>query len=182
MKRKGKPTELGAALDGVMRRLDRKNGGAYTAARVMLAWDRTAGEGIAKHTTGAHLRDGVLIVYVDNNSWATQYTAMAEHYRTLVNEDLGEDLVSAVRFIVSRKVAEQHKLRQAEADLDEFYRESEVPSVGLTRNELAQIESSVAEIPDEELREAVLRATVKDLEWKKGLAARNWSQERREGL
>jgi hypothetical protein len=47
---------------------------------------------------------------------------------------------------------------------------------------MAQIESSVAEIPDAELREAVLRATVKDMEWKKGLAAKNESQERPQGF
>jgi len=182
MRRHGRQTGLGSALDGVMRRLDRKSGGAYTAARVMLAWERVAGEGIAKHTTGAHLRDGVLIVYVDNNTWATQYTAMAEQYRTSINKELGEDLVSSLRFIVSRKVAEEHRLRWAEAATEEFYHEDDVPSIPLTSNEMAQIESSVADIPDSELREAVLRATVKDLEWKKGLAARNSSQERRQSL
>lgn len=178
MRRQGRQTELGPALDGVMRRLDRKSGGAYTSARVILAWDRLAGEGIAKHTTGAHLRDGVLVVYVDNNTWATQYTAMAEQYRTSVNKELGEELVSSLRFTVSRKVADEHKLQRAEADLEEFYREDDVPPIPLTPLERAQIESSVAEIPDVELREAVLRATVKDLEWKKGLAMRNEAQER----
>ena len=182
MSRHGKQTALGPALDGVMRRLDRKSGGAYTSARVNLAWDRVAGEGIAKHTTGAHLREGVLIVFVDNNSWATQYTAMAEQYRTSINKELGEELVSSLRFTVSRKVADSHKLQRAEAELDEFYREDDVPSIPLTQVEMAQIESSVAEIPDAELREAVLRATVKDIEWKKGLAARNESQERPQGF
>jgi hypothetical protein len=165
-----------------MRRLDRKSGGSYTAARVMLAWDRVAGEGIAKHTTGAHLRDGVLIVYVDNNTWATQYTAMAEQYRTSINKELGEELVSSLRFTVSRKVADAHRLQKAEVELEEFYREDDVPPVPLTSTERAQIESSVADIPDVELREAVLRATVKDMEWKKGLAVRNAAQERPQGV
>jgi hypothetical protein len=181
MRQKGKQTGLGSALDVELRRLDRKNGGAYTAARVMLAWDRVAGEGIARHTTGAHLRDGVLIVYVDSNTWATQYTAMAEQYRRSINSNLGEDLVSTLRFVVSRKVHEEHRLKRVQADLEEFYRQDDVPSVPLTPVERAQVESSVAEIPDAGLREAVLRATVRDLEWKKGLATRNESQERREG-
>lgn len=182
MTRRGRQTGLGPALDGELRRLDRKSGGAYTAARVMLAWDRIAGQGIARHTTGAHLREGVLVVYVDSNTWATEYTAMAEKYRASINEDLGEDLVSGLRFIVSRKVHDEHRLLRAEAELDDFYREDEVPSVPLTPVELAQVEASVADIPDRELREAVLRATVKDLEWKKGLAMRNESQERRGSL
>jgi hypothetical protein len=182
MRKQGRQTGLNRALDGVIRRLDRKSGGAYTAARVMLAWERIAGDGIAKHTTGAHLRDGVLVVFVDNNAWATQYTAMAEQYRTSINEELGENLVTSLRFIVSRKVAEEHRLKREEVETEEFYREDDVPSVPLSGNEMAQIESSVGEIPDAELREAVLRATVKDLEWKKGLALRNAPQERRESL
>ena len=182
MRRQGRQTNLGPALDGLMRRLDRKNGGAYTSARVLLSWDRVSGEGIAKHTTGAHLRDGVLVVYVDNNSWATQYTAMAEQFRISINKELGEDLVSALRFTVSRKVSDAHKLRRAEVELQEFYREDDVPSVPLSDLERAQIEASVAEIHDAELREAVLRATVADLEWKKGLSARNEAQARRESV
>jgi hypothetical protein len=182
VKRHGRQTDLGPALDGVLRRLDRKSGGAYTSARVLFAWDRVAGEGIAKHTTGAHLRDGVLVVYVDNNTWATQYTAMAERYRVSVNTELGEELVSSLRFVVSRKVADAHKLHRAEAELEDFYREDDVPSVPLTPTERAQVESSVAEIPDAELREAVLRATVKDLEWKKGLAIKNEAQEPLQGV
>ena len=173
MRKHGRQTGLGQALDGIVRRLDRKGKGAYTNARVGSAWMDVVGPMVAGHTTGAHLREGTLVVFVDSPIWATELTAMAEQYRSSVNERMGENLVSAVRFTVSRKVQEEHRLQRHEAETDEFYREADVESVSLTENELAQIKSSIADIPDEELREAVLRATVRDMEWKKGLAGQN---------
>jgi hypothetical protein len=83
-----------------------------------------------------------------------------------------------MRFIVSRKVADEHKLKSAERDTENFYRADDVEPIPLSARELEQVRSSVGDIPDEELREAVLKATVKDLEWKKGLAAMNGPQER----
>jgi len=53
--------------------------------------------------------------------------------------------------------------------------------VPLSENERAQIEASASSIPDAKLREAVVRATVSDLEWKKGIAARNAREAAREG-
>jgi hypothetical protein len=176
MSRRGRQTDLSPALDAVIRRLDRKNHGGFTAARVMTAWGRAATGMVAGHTTGVHLRDGVLIVYVDGNSWATHFAAAAEQYRVAVNAELGEELVEAVRFVVSRKVADEHKLRKAEEETEEFYAKDEVDPIPLTDVELSQIQASVAEIPDEGLRQAVYRATVKDLEWKKGLQSQNGPQ------
>jgi hypothetical protein len=128
------------------------------------------------------MRDGTLIVYVDNAAWATELSAMAERYRTAINERLGKELVRGIRFTVSRKVVEQHRIVAAEQDHDDFYKEDDVPSVPLTAAELSQLVASVETIPDEELREAVLRATVRDLEWKRGIAARNSREEPRERL
>jgi len=182
MKRFGKQTRLGTALDATLRRLDRKGRGASASARALMAWQAVASGVMSAHTTGAHLREGVLIVYVDGNSWATHFSAMSEQYRKAVNEALGQELVSGVRFIVSRKVADEHRLRQAEEETEEFYGEDIAQPVPLNEIELAQIRASVAEIPDAELREAVLRATVKDLEWKKGGSAGNGPPERPEDV
>ena len=182
MKRFGKQTQLGPALDATLRRLDRKGRGASTSARVLMAWQVVANGVISAHTTGAHLREGVLIVYVDGNSWATHFSAMSEQYRKALNEALGQELVSGLRFIVSRKVSDEHRLRHAEEETEEFYREDSAPPVPLSETELAQVRASVAEIPDAELREAVLRATVKDLEWKKGISTGSVSPERRQDV
>ena len=96
---------------------------------------------------------------------------LAEQYRVAVNKELGEELVSEVRFIVSRKVAEEHKLHRAEEQSRGVLRRRHTwPQFPLSESRWTD-RASVAEIPDEELREAVFRATVKDLEWKKGLSS-----------
>jgi hypothetical protein len=182
MSRRGRQIDLGAALDSAVRRLDKTGRTASTSARVLLAWNRVADGVVSSHTTGAHLREGVLIVYVDGNSWATHFTAMSEQYRSALNEAVGQDLVSGMRFVVSRKVSDQHRLRRSEEETEEFYQEDAVNPVPLSDDELAQVRASVAEIPDDELREAVLRATVKDLEWKKALSAERGLPGAREGF
>ena len=176
-----KHTDLGSALERIVGKLDRKSGGVYTSARVSCLWDEAAGPVVAKHTTGAHLRDGALIVYVDASAWAMELAAMAETYRNLINSELGKETVREIRFTVSRKVIEGIRLSDAETALGEFYREDDVPSVALTDTERAQVEASASVIPDEALREAAVSATVKDLEWKKGIATRNSREKAREG-
>jgi hypothetical protein len=136
---------------------------------------------VANHTTGAHLRDGILVVHVDGNSWATHFAASSEQYREAVNKELGEELVSGIRFTVSKRAARESDCRNVHSAGDESMQDEAVP-VPLTDTELAQITASVDRIPDAELRTAVLRATVKDLEWKKGRAARNGASAPREGL
>ena len=83
------------------------------------------------------------MVYVDNHVWATEYTAMAEHYRAAINKELGEELVTGVRFVVSRKVAEEQRTRQAEEVGERVLPEDDVSPVPLSDVELAQLKSSV---------------------------------------
>ena len=181
MKRAGRQTALTSALDGVVARLDQRSGGAYTQARISSIWNDLAGPPVAAHTTGAFMRQGALVIYVDSPIWATELTAMSEQYRVAINQRLGEELVREVRFSVSKKVKEQQGLKEEAEKLDEFYERDVVESVPLTEAEIAQVKSSVAVIRDEELREAVLRATVRDMEWKRGIAARNAREAAPEG-
>ncbi len=180
MTRKGKERPLGQGLSQIINRLDRKSGGAYTQARIGILWQELAGPMVTAHTTGAHLRDGTLVIYVDGPAWATELTAMSETYRRRINEELGKNVVRTIRFTVSRKVAEEFRLKRTELELEEFYLQDVVDSVPLTKTERAQVEASTEIIPDGELREAALRATVADLEWKKGLAARKARETARE--
>lgn len=161
MKKTGRQIHLQGALASLVGRLDRRGRGAYQAARVAHAWNRVSTGIAATHTAGAHLRDGTLHVYVDGNSWAALLSASAEQYRRAVNEELGEELVKALRFTVSRGEFAAARVSEPAEDEEE---PNESPSVPLTEVEKAQIEASVAKIPDEELREAVFRATVRNLE------------------
>jgi hypothetical protein len=182
MKRQGRSTQLGVSLQSVLGRLDKKNASGAASAKAGAAWLSIVGPSVQGHTTGAYMREGTLVVYVDSPAWATELTAMSERYRGAINEEIGQELVREIRFSVSRKVAEQHRIVAEEDKQADFYREDDVPSVALTPAELAQVVSSVESIPDPELREVVLRATVKDLEWKRGIAAHNSREEPRESL
>lgn len=181
MSRKGKAHPLGQGLSQLIGRLDRKSGGGYTQARVGILWQELAGPMVTNHTTGAHLRDGTLVIYVDGPAWATELTAMSETYRIRMNEELGKNVVRTIRFTVSRKVAEEFRLKRTELEDEEFYLQDVVDSVPLTKTEREQVEASTESIPDEGLREAAVRATVADLEWKKGLAARKARETARQG-
>jgi hypothetical protein len=179
--RRKKGVDLGSELDRLAKGLNRRGGGGLVQARVMDAWAEVAGHSVLAHTTGAHLREGELVIHVDSPVWATELSALSENYRGAVNEKLGKEMVRAVRFSVSRKVAQQRAESQRESEAEASYREDDVPSVPLTDNERAQIEASVSGIGDSELREAVLRATVADLEWKKGIKAAKSREAAREG-
>lgn len=181
MSRRGSVRPLGQGLESLVGRLDRKTGGAYTQARIGILWQQLAGPMVTSHTTGAHLRDGTLVIYVDGPAWATELTAMSETYRKAINTELGKKAVNNIKFTVSRKVAEEFRLRQTELDDEEFYLQDVVDSVSLSETERAQVEASTECIPDAELREAAVRATVADLEWKKGLAARKAREAARGG-
>ena len=179
--RRGKVSSLENGLTSLMRKMDSRSGGAFTQARIGMLWQEIAGPQVMSHTTGAHLRDGVLVVYVDGPAWATELTAMAEVYRKALNKELGKNLVRKMMFTVSRKVAEEFRLRTSETADKEFYTQDVVDSIPLTETERAQVVASAQSIPDEELRTAAVRATIKDLEWKKGLAERNSREAARQG-
>jgi hypothetical protein len=169
--RRERETPLADALAAYVRKLDR-GGGHLVAARVTEAWPRAAGHDIARHTAGVFLREGELVVYVDSSVWATELTALGEQLRKSLNETLGQELVRTIRFTVSRKVHEERQRERAEQETEDFYAEDLVEPVPLTDAEIEQVGRSAAVIKDESLREAAIRATVKDLEWKRGLERR----------
>jgi len=120
-------------------------------------------------------------VYVDGPAWATELTAMGEVYRLALNKELGKNLIRKMMFTVSRKVAEEHRIHTTESKDREFYTQDIVESVALTDTERAQVIASAQSIPDDELRTAAIRATIKDLEWKKGIANRVSRETARDG-
>jgi hypothetical protein len=169
-RRKGRSGQIGPALDRLVGRLDRNSGGGYLQTRAAQAWEKIAGKAVTAHTAGAHIRDGKeMVVHVDSPLWATELSALSEHYRRSVNQELGQDLVKSVRFTVSRNVQREQKVLQ-ELVGEEATRTAQgsAEPVPLTQGELAQVEMSVAAIRDEELREAVQKATIADLQYKKG--------------
>ena len=162
---------LGDALYGYLGRVDTHGNLART--RVADIWADAVGPEIAKHTSDIYLRESELVVYVDSPVWATELTALSARLAENVNARLGQELVGSMRFTVSRKVSEQREREaRTEADAD-FYEEDEVEVEPLDQGEVEQVRQSASAIRSPELREAVIRATVKDLEWKRALAKRD---------
>ncbi len=139
-------------------------------------WPEAVGAEIARHTAGLHVREGELVVYVDSPVWATELSALSAKLVSSLNECLGQDLVSSIRFSVSKKVSEQRSREAVEQEDEAFYDEDKVQSRPLPQDEIEQIRQSAAAIRNPDLRETVIRATIKDLEWKRGLEQRDAEQ------
>jgi predicted nucleic acid-binding Zn ribbon protein len=94
------PERLGPTVDKVARRL-----GAPTAAALsglFGRWDEIVGEAIAAHAQPSALRDGRLIVTVDETAWAAQLRYMGEELVSRCCEVLGPDAVRRIEIRVGR--------------------------------------------------------------------------------
>ena len=157
---------------GFLAKMDR-TGEARERARVVQAWRLVAGPEVYSHARGFALRDGELLVFVDNHTWAQELSAMAEHYRAALGMALGKETVTTLRFAVSKKVREDMAVESDQArETEEFRRETvaAVPASELERDQIAMMASG---IHNDRIREAVVSAAIAHLEWRKGIEARN---------
>lgn len=173
---------LGQALQSLADRLDSRSGGRLSQTQAARAWETVSGKAVAAHTTGFFIRDGEAVVYVDNNVWATELSALSGLYMQKINEILGQETVKSMRFVVSRKVSEDKAFETAEQELVRDPREDMTETVPLSDAEMAQIRAAAAVVKDTDLREAAVRATKADLEWKKGQEANKNREKARDGL
>ncbi len=173
---RGRQVRLGNAMRTLLRRMDKT--GRLGEARAVEEWHRVAGPQIGGHTFGAALRSGELLVSVDSAGWATELAAMSETLRGRINEAIGKETVRSIRFTVGRRVQEERERESIERTSARRYGGERVEPVALTAKERETVERSVSVIEEESLRTAALRATVADLEWKKGLEQRNAAQGR----
>lgn len=173
--RSGRMIRVGEAVRSLMRARDR--GGGLLQARAAEVWEDVVGPEIAHHTVGMSVRAGELNVHVDSHSWAAQLNLMSEELRDRVNSALGENAVRTIRFTVSRAVDDARVRKAAERDAGRRYGGEYVDPVPLTEAELREIEQEASVIEDEGLREAAIRARVRDREVKKGRGAPSAAQE-----
>jgi hypothetical protein len=159
----------------LMSRLDR-TGEGFERAKAVTAWRDAAGPEVAAHARGFALREGELLVFVDSSVWANELSALSEHYRTAVNERIGKETVRAVRFTVSKAVAQERWWEAAESRSADERDAERVQPVAATETERGQIRMMASAIHDEKVREAVIAAAICDLEWRKGIEARNAAQ------
>ncbi|MBE0416330.1 MAG: DUF721 domain-containing protein [Coriobacteriia bacterium] len=172
--RRGRMVRVGEAMRSLIRSSDRAGG--LLKARATEVWAEVVGPDIARHTVGMGVRAGELNVHVDSHAWATQLTLMADDLRKRVNEALGENAVRHIRFTVSRVVAEKRDQETSEREAGRRYGGERVEPVSVTVEERREIEEAAAGIENESLREAAIRARIRDRELKKGREKRGASQ------
>ena len=145
-------------------------------AGVATWWAAAIPPEIARHTIGAAMRDGELVVQVDSPVWAAELSAMSEQLRALIEEASGRGTVRSVRFTVSRRVAMAKRNDREGEEYDELYEPENVEPIELTPQERSQVEHAAEQIEDPELRQAFIEAMVTDMELDKGRKASVESQ------
>ncbi|MDQ6781930.1 MAG: DUF721 domain-containing protein [Actinomycetota bacterium] len=88
-------TPLASSLAGELRRLGGPDPGLTTA--VFAHWGQLVGPALADHARPVSLRDGVLIVAVDQPAWATQVRFLATQILERIVEETGRGDVAELR-------------------------------------------------------------------------------------
>jgi hypothetical protein len=158
--KRGKSVALGLAARTLMQGLDKKGG--LERARAVAVWCEVAGPEVSSHAKGFAMRDAELVVYVDSPAWATELTAMSEHYRAALNTALGKEMVGSIRFTVSR-------VPQGMESAGPTRIAALVSPAALSDEERAQIAEMARTIHSESVRQAVIKAVEASLGWRKGL-------------
>ena len=95
------PIALTEALDDVVRSLQ-GGAGRREVRGVFGQWDEAVGEAIAAHVRPVRLDRGVLLVDVDDPSWATQVRVLADELRSRLQAVAGVS-VTRIEIRVARR-------------------------------------------------------------------------------
>jgi hypothetical protein len=164
--------DVTALAHGLLSKLDR-GGEARERARVVQAWRLVAGPEVFGHARGFALRGDELVVFVDTHTWATELSAMGEHYKAALNMVIGKEAVASLRFAVSKKVTEERDTERERFEEWEDAHTQTVAPVAASGLERDQVRMMASGIHDERIRETVISAAIAHLEWRKGIEARN---------
>ncbi len=92
--RRDRPRRAGGAL----RRLVADAAPETPLAAVQEAWPRAAGDAVARQAEPVSERDGEVTIACRTATWAQELDLLQEDLRRRLNEELGGDLVSSLRF------------------------------------------------------------------------------------
>jgi hypothetical protein len=130
---------------------------------------------------GIALRQGLMSVHVDSHVWATELTLLSEELKDRLNAALGEGAVREMRFTVSRKVNDARAVASEEECTRRRYGGERVRPAELTTSEIEAIRKQARTIESPDLRDAAVRAQIRDLEVKKARDAQNAAHETDKG-
>jgi predicted nucleic acid-binding Zn ribbon protein len=124
--------------------------------RIFSQWERTMGQGIARHARPISLRGSKLILVVDSPAWMQQLSLMKPEIRQKLNAGLGRESVREITLRLGEVAAPDR-----EEPLEERSRAT------LTSEERERIEQSIHAIGDDETREMLRSLIETDLRSKK---------------
>jgi len=90
---------LGACVEGLVPEAARQTSGLWRV------WEKIASARVREHTDNVVYgknKEPVILVYVDDSSWAAELAMQKEFYRIRMESELGRP-ISEVKFLVSRK-------------------------------------------------------------------------------
>lgn len=148
-----KPDRLGRVL-GILLNA-RGLGGRLSEYRIFGQWEKTVGDGIARHAQPASVRGKKLFLTVDSPAWMQQISLLKPEIIEKLNRNLGKNVISDIT------------LKLGELSTRERPAEETPARPELNREERATIERYVAGIHDPETREALRRVIEKDFQSRK---------------
>ena len=102
------PRRVGDALDRVTGSIGAPR--AATLSVVFARWEQLVGADIAAHATPRSLRDGVLVVDVDQPAWAAQLGYLTSQILAKLQAEAGPGEVTEIRFkVVSASTRESSR-------------------------------------------------------------------------
>ncbi len=125
--------------------------------RAWQVWDKVVGAQIARHARPLRMRDRVLEVRVDQPVWMQQLRMMAPQILQKLNNALGEQLIDEIYW---------RRGNVKPPRVEEAFQPLRAP---LSDEERQQIETSLPPLANPELREALLRARIREAEYRKAL-------------
>ena len=108
------------------------------------------------------------MVFVDTPAWANELALMSGDLMRRINDRVGKESVTSLRFTVSKRVATERAWDTAIEESEAAYEPDAVEPQALSEVERDQAAHVAAVIEDPDLRETVLRVMMKDLALKKG--------------
>ena len=93
------PRRIGESLDRVTGSIGAPR--ASTLSVVFTTWEHFVGEEIAAHATPRSLREGVLLVDVDQPAWAAQLGFMSAQILAKLQAEVGPGEIGEIRFRVA---------------------------------------------------------------------------------
>lgn len=93
------PRRVGESLDRVTGSIGAPR--AATASAVFSRWEQLVGEEVASHAAPRSLRDGVLVVEVDQPAWAAQLGFLTSQLLSKLEAEVGPAEVAEIRFRVA---------------------------------------------------------------------------------